>query len=107
MGLFGKKDGIACCKCHVSHDKLVKKYQKGMGQGRTLSTPAGNFQIVSVDKKMKLNEMFQCNNCGAYFCKKCGKKVAEKLIKETRNFHLYCCCPSCHKDSRKFMPEFN
>ncbi len=35
-----------------------------------MSTPAGHFQIVSMDKKLKLSEMFRCNNRGAHFCKK-------------------------------------
>ena len=107
MGLFGNKDQIICCKCHVSHDKLVKTYQKEMGTGRTFSTPAGNFQIVSVDKKLKLNEMFRCKNCGAYFCKKCGKKLAEKVVQKTHDFHLYCCCPACLKDEREYLEGYN
>ena len=92
MGLLGKKDGIVCCKCHVSNDKLAKKYQKAKGPDRTVSFPAGSFKIVDVSKTMDLNEMVQCRDCGAYFCEKCGKGVPE-LVEVEPNHWVRCYRP--------------
>lgn len=103
MGLFAKKGAIVCCKCHVSNDKLAKKYQKALGIGQKFSTPAGNFQIVNVEKMSKLNQMMHCNKCGAYFCSRCAKKAVKKA-----DLDPWCtCCPACFKKDWDYLDEYS
>lgn len=84
MGLLGKKEGIVCCKCHVSHDKLLKKRQ-----------------FADASKFMNMNEMLHCGACGTYFCSKCGEKAGAK-----NGDRFPICCPACKGKSYKCMEEY-